>query len=192
MQKIIAVFGVFLFLTLTVSNLSADTITFAGNMTLGSNSHLNIGISGTTQGSEYDNLIVNGNLTLNGTLVVVFENGYIPFGGEEFDILDFLPEKLTGSFSAYDLAVLPGELEWNLSRLYTDGIIAVVVPCVLTADFTGDCVVDLADYAVFAAAWQSEAGTSGWNGICDISDPADNVIDIADLQVFMEQWLMEE
>ena len=192
MRKLRILFNVFLFLALAASQLSADTINFAGNMVLGSNSHLNIDIGGTIQGSQYDNLVVGGNLTLNGTLVVVFVDGYEPIGGEEFDILDFDQSRLSGTFSAVDVPALAGDLEWDMSQLYTDGIISVIVPCGLAADFTGDCIVDLLDYGVFAAAWQSLAGTSGWNSACDISDPADNIINIADLLVFMEQWLMQE
>lgn len=61
------------------------------------------------------------------------------------------------------------------------------VPC--TGSFDGDCDVDLDDFAIFAAAWLTKEGQSGWNGDCDISVPADNVINLRDLSVFVENWL---
>ena len=56
-------------------------------------------------------------------------------------------------------------------------------------DFEPDGDVDLADFAIFRAAWLSVAGGIGWNPACDISDPNDEVIDILDLLVLGQHWL---
>jgi hypothetical protein len=49
--------------------------------------------------------------------------------------------------------------------------------------------VDFVDFAILASAWQTEPNDAGWNLICDISQPKDNVIDEHDLSVFCENWL---
>ena len=57
------------------------------------------------------------------------------------------------------------------------------------ADINEDGVVDLADFAELAAAWNATPSSSRWNPDCDINEPADNIIDTLDLKVFMDNWL---
>jgi len=57
-------------------------------------------------------------------------------------------------------------------------------------DFRADGVVDLADFAVFAAAWDTSIGELRWNARCDVSVPRDNTINIRDLAVVAAQWLI--
>jgi len=54
-------------------------------------------------------------------------------------------------------------------------------------DTNGD--VNLADFTVFAAAWQAVSGEAAYNPLCDISDPV-GVIDASDLAVFALNWLI--
>jgi hypothetical protein len=54
-------------------------------------------------------------------------------------------------------------------------------------DLNLDDVVDVADFAVFAAAWHTTPADPAWNRQCDFF--ADEVIDIRDLQAFAESWL---
>jgi len=69
------------------------------------------------------------------------------------------------------------------------GLPTAVWPTSITdVDFSGD--VNLADFAIFAAAWQSVSGDAAYNPLCDISDPVDGVIDAADLSVFADEWLI--
>ncbi len=49
--------------------------------------------------------------------------------------------------------------------------------------------IDFKDYAVLAAAWQSNSGQPNWNPDCDISDLKDNIIDWKDMAVFADYWL---
>ena len=50
--------------------------------------------------------------------------------------------------------------------------------------------VNLADFAVFAPAWQTVDGVDAeYNPLCDISDPV-GVIDAADLEAFALNWLI--
>jgi hypothetical protein len=57
------------------------------------------------------------------------------------------------------------------------------------ADINRNCVIDLGDFAVFAAAWKSQTGGPGWNAACDIASPADGVIDMDDFWILADYWL---
>ncbi|MCU0916043.1 MAG: aspartyl protease family protein [Planctomycetes bacterium] len=54
-------------------------------------------------------------------------------------------------------------------------------------DLNRDDVVDLLDYAVFAAAWRTTPADPAWNPRCDLF--MDEVIDTRDLEAFMDSWL---
>ena len=58
---------------------------------------------------------------------------------------------------------------------------------VADVDMDGD--VNLWDFTVFAAAWQSSSGQPEYNSLCDLSEPF-GVIDAADLSVFADAWLV--
>ncbi|MHC4216466.1 MAG: hypothetical protein ACYSWP_24205, partial [Planctomycetota bacterium] len=60
----------------------------------------------------------------------------------------------------------------------------------ITGDFLGDCGVNFYDFAFLAMAWECGKGDPGWNPVCDISDPNDDVIDGKDLSVFCDNWLV--
>lgn len=76
----------------------------------------------------------------------------------------------------------------NLDPLNGTGIELVTEPG-LVADFHSDNTVDLKDFAVFAGAWDTQAGDDNWNSAFDISTPADGIIDVLDLDVLCRQWL---
>jgi len=59
------------------------------------------------------------------------------------------------------------------------------------ADMDRNCIIDLGDFAVLAAAWNSRPTDAGWNPYCDIARPADAVVDITDLMVLADSWLSE-
>ena len=54
-------------------------------------------------------------------------------------------------------------------------------------DFNRDKIINLADLAIFALAWQAEFGEEKWNLYCDLN--LDSVIDTQDLAVLAERWL---
>ena len=66
-----------------------------------------------------------------------------------------------------------------------------VVGYVQPADFSGDGIVDLTDFSIFAKAYLSEPDDENWNQNCDISQPADNIIDMLDFARFVDEWLSE-
>jgi hypothetical protein len=104
--------------------------------------------------SSFDTLVVDGNLTLGGTLSVLLLNGYSPIGGAAFDILNW--GTLTGTFSTLQLPPLAGSLSWDTTRLYTDGVLAVA-GAGLAGDYNLNGTVDAADYVV----WRKMLGQSG-------------------------------
>jgi len=66
---------------------SPGTLTFLGNVTLGSTSVLNMELSGSTPGSGYDQIQVSGNVALNGALNISQVNGYLAQAGDAFDLV---------------------------------------------------------------------------------------------------------
>ena len=61
----------------------------------------------------------------------------------------------------------------------------------LSADFSGEGIVNFRDFAVLANAWLCTLTGPCWNPVCDISDPGDDIIDIFDLAGFAGYWLQK-
>ena len=122
-----------------------------GDVTLKSSSTLGIGLGGTARGSQYGALTASGQLALDGSLVVTL-NSFTPSAGQMFDVLDWAPGKLSGTFSSLQLPALAGGLVWDTSQLYTTGVLSVGLP----GDFDFNGVVDAADYVV----WRKGLGTT--------------------------------
>jgi len=153
---------------------------------------LQIDIGGTTLATQYDQLNVAGNLTLDGTLIVSLTNGFHPAANESFDILGW-GGALAGTFAALQLPALTGSLEWNTSQLYTAGVLSVVDGNLLPGDFNRDGHVDAADILPMMAAL---ANLNGYNAahsnltdtqLLDIEDVnGDGVVNNADLQALLD------
>jgi hypothetical protein len=109
-----------------------------------------------TDPSEYDRLILTGDVTLAGMLDVELMNSFNPQIGDTFDILDF--NTASGSFSEMNLPELGGGLLWDTSQLLVDG--TLYIP--LAGDFNNDGTVDAADYT----RWKDNLGlaSSALNG----------------------------
>ena len=98
---------------------------------------------------SFDQLLVTGMTTLAGTLDVALLDGFTPSADQSFDILDW--GSLSGTFSALNLPVLSGGLSWNISQLYTMGILSV--DSAFSADFDVDGDVDSNDLDEWQAAY---------------------------------------
>lgn len=68
---------------------SPGTLTISGDYVQASNGVLDIQIGGTAPGSQYDRLLVSGNVALDGTLNVIPISGFVPAAGNAFQILTF-------------------------------------------------------------------------------------------------------
>jgi hypothetical protein len=73
-------------------------LTVAGNYTQEAGGTLGIGIAGTTPGTEFDQLLVEGSATLGGTLSLADEGGFAPALGDTFKIVSGASSR-TGTFA---------------------------------------------------------------------------------------------
>jgi hypothetical protein len=148
---------------------SPANVTLAGNTTFSSSSQLRIELGGATVGTGYDHVNFGGNLALGGVLNVSLINSFQPVAGESFDIFDFTPANLSGTFSAISLPALPAGLMWNASQLYSTGALLVN----LQGDYNGNGVVDAADYTVWRGTLGSTTNLTAdgnQNGMIDSGD----------------------
>ena len=99
------------------------------SLVFGDATTLTLELGGLTAGSGYDQLVLgqNGALALNGTLLLDLLDGFIPAGGDTFQLFDFAPGQVTGGFDAIVLAeALPAGLSFDTTQLTTTGRIGVV------------------------------------------------------------------
>jgi hypothetical protein len=130
---------------------SPASVDFGGNLEFSSTTRLKIELGGTSPGTQYDQVHVSEQLSLDGLLNVVLINSFVPALGNSFDILDW--NTLAGTFSALSLPALGAGLGWDASQLYTSGVLRVV-SAGLPGDYNGDGHVDAADYTV----WRDHLG----------------------------------
>ena len=74
-------------------------ITVNGNYIQNAGAILAIDLGGTTAGTQYDQIVVNGTASLNGTLTTGLINTYVPGAGVSYRILSFT--SVTGNFSTF-------------------------------------------------------------------------------------------
>jgi hypothetical protein len=151
---------------------SPASVSFGGNVALSSTAKLQMEIGGTTPGSQFDQVHVASQLSLDGTLQVSLINGFSPASGNNFDILDF--GSLAGTFNTISLPALGGGLMWNASQLYVNGILRVNV----AGDYNSNGIVDAADYVV----WRKTLGQTGAGLAADGN--ANNQIDQGDFDTW--------
>ncbi|WAJ36957.1 Ig-like domain-containing protein [Pseudomonas sp. GOM7] len=85
--------------TLSPGNGGAGTLTVNGNLTLDAGSTLALDINGTSAGSGYDQIVVNGNVDVSGATLSV-THGYAAGNGEIYEvILNDAADAIVGTFS---------------------------------------------------------------------------------------------
>jgi hypothetical protein len=119
---------------------NSGTLNQAGSVqTTGSftnNNTLTVKISGTTLGTNYDQLNIGGAVTLTGsTLTVNLATGYAPTGGETYTIID--ASSLSGTFSTTNLPTLSSSLAWVTSYNGSAGTVILTVTSALPVDLLG-------------------------------------------------------
>jgi T5SS/PEP-CTERM-associated repeat protein len=99
---------------LAISGFSPQTLHIEGDFSQAETGQLVIQLKGTTPGSGYDQLHVNGAVALDGKLVIA-PYAFQPSAGDVFDILDWTT--LRGTFSMIDLSLasLPSGLRWDMA-----------------------------------------------------------------------------
>jgi sugar lactone lactonase YvrE len=119
---------------------SPADVSFGGDLTLGPAASLNVELGGNTPGQRHDRVNVAGHLTPRGTLRVTLIDGFVPTGGDRFDVVTFA--STGGTFDAYQSPDLPGDLV--LAPLYTDNLIQLAAT--LPGDADTDFRVTFADF----------------------------------------------
>ena len=145
------------------------------NLAFDSTATLQIELGGNTPGADYDQLLVSGAVSLNGTLQVSLLNPFVPLAGNAFNIID--GATISGAFSTVQLPTLSAGLMWNASQLYTAGVLSVTI----LGDYNGNGTIDAADYTV----WRDTLGsltnlTANGNG--------NSVIDAGDYGVWKQNF----
>jgi Secretion system C-terminal sorting domain len=103
--------------------LTITTVT-SRKLKLASSSHLMIQLNGTTAGSEYDQVLANKAMEINGTLQVELGEAFTPAPGDTFDII--LYGSHTGVFADTLLPDLPTP-GLNLNVIYADSSVRLAV-----------------------------------------------------------------
>lgn len=129
----------------------SPTSLVVGNVGLSNTSALIMELGGTTPGSGYDQLLSNGALQFDGTLMLSLINGFIPAAGQSFNLFDWVTAG--GTFDSLQLPTVPG-LSWDTSQLYTQGIISLA-SAGLPGDYNQNGTVDAADYNL----WRDRLGS---------------------------------
>ncbi len=99
------------------------------DLILGSTNVLTMELGGLVSGRDYDQLSIGslGSLRLDGSLLIQFTGAFLPESGQSFQLFDFTPGQLTGTFAEINLArPLPGNLKFDFGSLYTLGRLSVV------------------------------------------------------------------
>jgi hypothetical protein len=121
------------------------------NVAFSAHSTLAIELGGTTAGSQFDQLVIAGNVTLNSArLDVATLGGFVPSAGQSFEILDIAGTR-TGTFGGLEegaRAASFGGTDLFITYLGGDGNDVALI-AVLGGDFNRDRRVDAADYVVW-------------------------------------------
>jgi len=102
---------------------SPGRLTFGGDLIL-SGDKLLMELSGLTPGTQADQLVVLGEITVGNVLEVDCIDGWQPAAGDYYRLLEF--GSISGAFSEVRLPELEGGLSWDTSDLYSTGAIAVI------------------------------------------------------------------
>lgn len=118
--------GDFVFSGATYPGTSPGLIEVEGNLSFAPEHFLKMEIAGPSRGQEYDAFDISGDLLLDGTLKVVFLDGFQPQEGDTFLFFD-VGGSIDGSFA--DL-ILPNlndtDLIWDAGELTTTGSLGVI------------------------------------------------------------------
>lgn len=102
---------------------SPGAMTYGGDVSFGPSASLQMEIGGTVAGTQYDRLVVAGDLTLGGTLDVTLINGFVPSAGATFTV--WTAGSRNGAFTSIVLSPLPAGLFWRTEQVNITGVLSV-------------------------------------------------------------------
>jgi T5SS/PEP-CTERM-associated repeat protein len=119
---------------------------------------LSIEIGGTTAGTQFDQLIVDGAAELGGTLEVNLIDGFSPRAGSSFAILT-ATDGIEGNFNSIELPNLSSGKIWSYPHFDLQGLNSFILTVLQpeTGDYNGNGIVDTADFIV----WRKTMGQFG-------------------------------
>jgi hypothetical protein len=147
---------------------SPASVSFEGDVVLGLGASTEIELGGMTAGAEYDQLVVGGDVALDGALEVVLSDGFLPEAAQQFKIID-VGGTLTGQFDGLAEGSLVGDFGQELFITYAggDGNDVALFSAGQPGDFNGDGLVDGADLADWQAGFGIAAGATAPQGDAD-------------------------
>ncbi len=155
------------------------TLNVTGDVTLDAAGSLDIDLSGTIPGSDYDQLALTGMIELDGDLAVGLSGGYQPQWGDTFEILS--AGAITGSFNAelFDALADPN-LRWFSDLSAT----ALTIGVRYFTDLDRDGVVGAADLASLVGVWGPVSSGLGFDADFD----GDGSVGSSDLATLIGTW----
>jgi hypothetical protein len=108
---------------------SPASVLLGTEVVFGEANTLTLELGGLAAGSEYDQLVLgaNSSLALDGGLVLDLIGGFVPHFGDTFQLFDFDPGQVSGSFDEITIAdALPGDLAFDTSALSATGKVTVI------------------------------------------------------------------
>ena len=148
------------------------TLSIEGRFATSETANLAIELGGLAAGTQYDQLVVDGGVALDGTLSVSLVNLgaglFAPSIGNTFTLITATGE-VGGTF---DNLLLPSGFTWNVAY-NANSVVLSVTGIGLAGDFNSDGKVDLADYVVWRKTngspqnyqlWRSHYGTGTGSG----------------------------
>ncbi len=150
------------------------------NVTFDSSASILMELGGREPGMNYDQLIIIGDSTINGTtLDVKLIDNFTPSLGDQFQIFSLASPVSGTGFSGFDLSTLGAGLEWKTDTLLTTGILSVVAVS-LPGDFDFDGDVDGRDFLMWQrnpsvgnlADWQANYGVPLTPAVNAVPEPS--------------------
>ena len=152
---------------------SPGQVTYGGNAFLGAATTTEIELGGLDAGSDFDQLIVTGDITLDGVLDVSIFGGHSVELFEEYMIVD-VAGSLSGEFAGLSEGALVGNFGEDLFISYVDGdgndVVLFSGAPIVPGDANGDGHVDGLDYLEWAANYATHPGPDGDQSDGDFND----------------------
>ncbi len=149
----------------------------SGNYGQSARGGLLIELGGTTPGSEFDRMAIDGAAVLDGKLDVVFVNDFVPAPGSAFEIIA-AGGGVNGVFAEQRLPALDAGLAWNVAY-DANSVTLTIDTAEFSADFNGDGEVDGVDLV----QWTGDFGINA-----DSDADADGDSDGDDLLAWQRQF----
>jgi len=154
------------------------TLTVSGNFSANSSSTFQFELGGNTPGTGYDRLVVDYDMSIDGTLEVLLRPGFSPRVGDAFTLIS-TGGTLGGNFDEW---VFPAGYTWNVN-LQPSSVILSVTGARSPGDVNSDGRVDGLDIGILFGAWGNSSGSA------DVT--RDGIVDGADIALVFSHWTGE-